>query len=144
MAHTLENGHVRAESGDQRLRVGRSDRGEQRLGFGIGGQQVAALHRDAVDVTAQSRADRGPHPGDVLGATGAGVDHRDASLAGRRPGRISVDGDTGRVAAAVSHLAQHPGEQLPELGVELGGAQVQTHDPAHSFVPSFPAQNAVR
>ena len=45
------------------------------------------------------------------------------------------NGDSGRIASTVAHLAQHCCEQFPELGIEIRGAQVQPNDPAHDMSP---------
>ncbi len=79
MPDALENRDVGTEAGDQRLRIHRPHGGQQGLGVDTGRQQVAALHRDAVDVTSEGVRDGSGHLGDVGRAE---VDHRHAALSG--------------------------------------------------------------
>jgi len=115
VADTLEHGHVRAEPGDQGAWIRRLDRVEQHRGVHVGRQQVRVVDGDHVDVVAESPAHRGDDDLRVVGH----VDHADAAATGRRPDRVAVHGYSRRVAAAVAHLAQHPGEQFPQPRVQL-------------------------
>jgi hypothetical protein len=45
--------------------------------------------------------------------------------------RIAIDGDAGRVGAAVRHLDQHRLEHRPELRLQLRVLEIETDDSTH-------------
>ncbi|SKZ87043.1 Uncharacterised protein [Mycobacteroides abscessus subsp. abscessus] len=127
--NTFENGQVGAESRDERRRKGRAGSVEEGCGVEIGRHDQRLVDLLRGDGCAERRSEKGCG----VSRFDVGVEEADAAVSGGRPVRVAVDGDARGICSAVLHFAQHPGEEFPEAGVEIGVAQVQPDDSAHDM-----------
>ena len=134
MADPLEHREIGTEAGDQRVGIGRVGGGQQMSSDVDVRPRADRSSSSTLTVTGHRARSRPRHlTASVVASTSSSETHPSSR---RRPGRVAVDGDAGRVAAAVAHLAQHAGQQFPEPREQLRVAQVQTRRCRTSLLPS--------